>query len=403
MNIEDYKKRIDALLDPCEDEMFALLEDFVNMDTFSFDADDVNKLGQKITNWLKDAHFYTSQLSKVGIPENETWLHGLGDVFMAKSHKTSEPGIGFIAHMDTVFPRGTAKARPFYLDKVNDIATGPGVADMKAGIIANMFAARALKQANIMPCPMTLMFSPDEELGSPTASKQLAIHLKGARAIMCAEPGGVGGFVTLSRKGSGHIHLQVQGVSAHAGRNYSDGSSAIIELAHKTLMINELLDLSKSKTVNTGLISGGTSANSISPWAESRIHLTYQTLAEGKELVRKIQEITDQVFVKGTVSSMSGGLRLYPLERTENGDKLFDIAHEVAARLGIELKGQHYESAAESGFCSSDLGIPTLCCMGPEGDHIHTSKEFMLPSTLLQRTKFIALTALQSAMYFNKK
>lgn len=397
MDIINCKNKLDTLLDPLENDMLLLLENLVNKDSFSSDGKDVNALGAHILAWLKDAGFYTSVLTKQDVPKDEAWQHDLGDVHMAKSHDSPEPGIGFIAHLDTVFPQGTAAMRPFRLDRANDRAYGAGVADMKAGIVANLFAARALKQLNIMPCPMTLMFSPDEELGSPTASKQLALHLKGAKAVMCAEPGGVGGGVTLSRKGSGHMHLKIEGISAHAGRCYADGASAILELAHKTLAINELLDLSASKTVNTGLITGGTSANSIAPWAESRIHITYRTLQEGEKLVQNIQKIVAKNYIANTKSTISGGIRLYPLERTKNGDALFTLAKDVGTHLGIDLQGFHYESAAESGFCSSVLNIPTLCCMGPEGDNIHTDQEFMLPSTLVQRSKLIALTALQAA------
>ena len=132
---------------------------------------------------------------------------------------------------------------------------------MKAGLVANLFAARALKRLGLIDCPMTLMFSPDEELGSPSASRTLAQVLPGARAAINSEPGGPGGLVTVSRKGSGHMFLKVQGKASHAGRCYADGASAILEIAHKTLAIDTFLDLERGLTVNTGLISGGTSAN----------------------------------------------------------------------------------------------------------------------------------------------
>lgn len=397
MDITAWKHRLDTLLDAEESAMFTMLERLVGMDSFTSDAADVNRLGTAITDWLAaEAGMRTSQLAKRDVPEDEPWQHNLGDVFMARSHDPSVgPGIGIIGHMDTVFPAGTAQARPFRLDKAADRATGPGVADMKAGLVAGMFAARALRALDV-DFPLTLMFSPDEELGSPTASRALADQLAGARAVICAEPGGVGGVVTLSRKGSGHMHLKVTGKAAHAGRCYADGVSAILELAHKTLAINEHLDLAQGITVNTGLISGGTSANSVAPCAESRIHLTYRTLDEGRKVVQAIRDITARSWIPGTTSHVSGGLRLYPLERTPQGDALFELVREAGQALGLSIAGQHYESAAESGFCSSVLGIPTICCMGPEGDNIHSVDEFMVPSTLLPRCKLIALSAIQA-------
>ena len=401
MFLMQWKRALDGLLDDQEGEMLALLERLVAIDSPTQHAAGVNRVGEPLTGWLAGEGFAVSRLPKPPIPEDEPWQADLADVFMACTHEPSAgPGIGFIGHMDTVFPVGTAASRPFRLDRAADRVTGPGVADMKAGLVANLFAARALKRSGLLDCPMTLMFSPDEELGSPTASKALAAQLPGARAVICSEPGGVGNVVTVSRKGSGHMHLKVQGKAAHAGRCYADGASAILELAHKTLAINDLLDLSRGLTVNTGLIAGGTSANSVAPWAESRIHLTYRTLEDGKRVVKGIRDIVAQSTVSGTSAAISGGLRLYPLERTPQGDRLFELVQEAGRTLGMDIAGQHYESAAESGFCSSELGIPTICCMGPEGDNIHSVDEFMIPSTLVPRCKLIALTALLAAREF---
>ena len=400
MSLMEWKRALDAQLENQGHEMLILLEQLVNIDSPTADAAGVNRVGETLTGWLAQEGFATSRLPKPAIPEDEPWQADLGDVFMARSHAHSVgPGIAFIGHMDTVFPVGTARSRPFRLDRAADRATGPGVADMKAGLVANLFAARALKRLGA-PFPMTLMFSPDEELGSPTASKALAAQLPGALAVICAEPGGVGEVVTVSRKGSGHMHLKITGKAAHAGRCYADGASAVLELAHKTLAINGFLDLSRSLTVNTGLVSGGTSANSVAPWAESRIHLTYRTLEDGKRVVAGIRDTVSRPTVPGTTAAISGGLRLYPLERTPQGDKLFGLVREAGGLLGMRITGQHYESAAESGFCSSQLGIPTICCMGPEGDNIHSVDEFMIPSTLLPRCKLIALAAIQAAKAF---
>ncbi|WP_308776555.1 M20 family metallopeptidase [uncultured Bilophila sp.] len=400
MSLMEWKRALDAQLENQEYEMLILLEQLVSIDSPTADAAGVNRVGETLTGWLAQEGFAISRLPKPAIPEDEPWQADLGDVFMARSHAHSTgPGIAFIGHMDTVFPVGTARSRPFRLDRAADRATGPGVADMKAGLVANLFAARALKRLGV-PFPMTLMFSPDEELGSPTASKALAAQLPGALAVICAEPGGVGEVVTVSRKGSGHMHLKITGKAAHAGRCYADGASAVLELAHKTLAINGFLDLSRSLTVNTGLISGGTSANSVAPWAESRIHLTYRTLEDGKRVVAGIRDTVSRPTVPGTTAAISGGLRLYPLERTPQGDKLFGLVREAGGLLGMRITGQHYESAAESGFCSSQLGIPTICCMGPEGDNIHSVDEFMIPSTLLPRCKLIALAAIQAAEAF---
>ena len=213
-------------------------------------------------------------------------------------------------------------------------------------------------------------------------------------------PAGLGKSSPSPEKVPGTCTSEITGKAAHAGRCYADGASAILELAHKTLAINDFLNLSRGITVNTGLVGGGTSANSVAPWAESRIHLTYRSLEDGKRVVTGIRDLAARSFVPGTTATVSGGLRLYPLERTPEGDRLFELVREGGRALGMDITGQHYESAAESGFCSSELGIPTICCMGPEGDNIHSVDEFMIPSTLVPRCKLIALTALQAARAF---
>ena len=159
------------------------------------------------------------------------------------------------------------------------------------------------------------------------------------------------------------------------------------------------MDLDRGLTVNTGLISGGVSANSVAPWAESRIHLTYRTLEDGQKVVAGIRDAVSRTVIPGTSASISGGLRLYPFERCEAGDKLFGLVKDAGELLGMSIKGQHYDSASEAGF-SSSLGVPTICNMGPEGEHIHSLNEYLVPSSIMKRCKLIALTALQASRVF---
>ena len=398
MELESATGKLNAYFDGRQPEIMGMIERLVNMDSFSEDGEDVNKVGETVSGWMREAGFHTEKIAKPAIDPDESWMEKLGNVFSARTHeREAGPGIVFLGHMDTVFPAGTAPARPFRVE--GGRAYGPGVADMKAGLVANLFAARALKRLGLIDCPMTLMFSPDEELGSPSASRTLAQVLPGARAAINSEPGGPGGLVTVSRKGSGHMFLKVQGKASHAGRCYADGASAILEIAHKTLAIDTFLDLERGLTVNTGLISGGTSANSVAPWAESRIHLTYRTLEDGQKVVAGIRDAVSRTVIPGTSASISGGLRLYPFERCEAGDKLFGLVKDAGELLGMSIKGQHYDSASEAGF-SSSLGVPTICNMGPEGEHIHSLNEYLVPSSIVKRCKLIALTALQASRVF---
>ena len=253
MELESATGKLNAYFDGRQPEIMGMIERLVNMDSFSEDGEDVNKVGETVSGWMREAGFHTEKIAKPAIDPDESWMEKLGNVFSARTHeREAGPGIVFLGHMDTVFPAGTAAARPFRVE--GGRAYGPGVADMKAGVVANMFAARALKDLGLIDVPMTLMFSPDEELGAPTATRVYRERISGARAVICAEPGFPDGGVTTERRGSGHFHMRISGISAHAGRCYEDGASAILELAHKIVALDAFVDAQAQTIVNTGLI-----------------------------------------------------------------------------------------------------------------------------------------------------
>lgn len=403
MELQEKAQLLDKWFTDRYDEILEKIETVVNMDSFSHDGNDVNVLGEKIKTFFEGTDFTAEKAEKEACPPDEPWQAELGNVFIARTHKKEEgAGIVFLAHMDTVFPKGTAKLRPFRMDRENDRAYGPGIVDMKSGLIMNIFIARALKELNLVSCPITLTFSPDEEIGSPSALPVLKRELKNALVSFCTEPGYVGNGVTIERKGSGHMFLQITGKSSHAGRAYAEGASAILELSHKILAYDKYVDLEKDKTVNTGIIKGGTSANSVAPNAEARIHITYKTLEDGQKLVEAIKQETAKTYIQGTHSSLSGGLRLPPLVPTDDTKKLYEFVCKAGEIINYRPFAEPSKGAAESGFCSSILKIPSICSMGPEGGFLHNEKEFIIPSTIIPRCKLIALAAIQAANYFHK-
>ncbi|MDE7012095.1 MAG: M20/M25/M40 family metallo-hydrolase [Mailhella sp.] len=403
MELRDKAKLLFAWFNDHYEEMLGKIELIVNMDSFSHDGKDVNVLGETVCSFFEGTDFITEKAAKKECPEDEPWQAELGNVFTARTHKKEDgAGIVFLAHMDTVFPKGTAGRRPFYFDKENDRAYGPGIVEMKSGLIMNIFVARALKELGLVSCPITLTFSPDEEIGSPSALPVLQDELKNALVSFCSEPGYVGNGVTIERKGSGHILLEITGKSSHAGRAYAEGASAILELAHKILAFDKYVDLSRDKTVNTGIIKGGTSANSVAPNAMARIHLTYKTLEEGERLVEAIKEEAAKTYVEGTRTSLSGGLRLPPLVPNAGAKKLYEFVKNAGEMIQYVPFVEASKGAAESGFCSSVLKIPSICSMGPEGGFLHNEKEYIIPSTIIPRCELIALASIQAADYFHK-
>ena len=327
----------------------------------------------------QEAGFHTEKIAKPAIDPDESWMEKLGNVFSARTHeREAGPGIVFLGHMDTVFPAGTAAARPFRVE--GGRAYGPGVADMKAGVVANMFAARALK-----------------DLGLIVYRERIS----GARAVICAEPGFPDGGVTTERRGSGHFHMRISGISAHAGRCYEDGASAILELAHKIVALDAFVDAQAQTIVNTGLVSGGNSANAVAPWADARIHITFNTVDAAERLVENVRAVAARTFVPRTTTRISGGIRLHPLEYTADVETLFGMAERACAAMGgYTIRRNRALGASEAGFTASVLGIPSICSMGHEGAELHSPSEYLSVDTVLPRCKMIALTAIQAARAF---
>lgn len=393
MSLEQWLPKINAYFDERQSEILKMLEEVVNMDTFSHDGEQVNLLGEKLSAWMAAAGFATEKLPHPEIPADEPWMAHMGNVFAARTHPVEAgPGIVFLGHMDTVYPAGTVARTPFRIE--GDRAYGPGVADMKAGVVANMFVARALKDLGLIDTPMTVMFSPDEELGAPTAGRVYRKVLPGATLALVTEPGFIGGGVTVQRKGSGHCLIEIEGVSAHAGRDYEKGASANLELAHKMLALDKFVDLPNGTTVNTGIISGGTSANCVSPHAEARLHMTFQTVEAAEALMENVRGVMQTTFVPGTKTHCSGGIRLYPLLPNPKVMRLFGLAQKAGASLGLTIDQVKTKGASEAGFVSSVLGIPAICSLGAEGTNIHAEGEYIVLSSLLPRIKMLALTAL---------
>ena len=347
--------------------------------------------------------FVEKYLEKAGIAYEETGENPDYPCVVARMGSEDGYSLIFNGHVDVVpaGDRGLWDFDPFCGTVTDSQILGRGTSDMKAGVVANMFAARALKDLGLIDVPMTLMFSPDEELGAPTATRVYRERISGARAVICAEPGFPDGGVTTERRGSGHFHMRISGISAHAGRCYEDGASAILELAHKIVALDAFVDAQAQTIVNTGLISGGNSANAVAPWADARIHITFNTVDAAERLVENVRAVAARTFVPRTTTRISGGIRLHPLEYTADVETLFGMAERACAAMGgYTIRRNRALGASEAGFTASVLGIPSICSMGPEGAELHSPSEYLSVDTVLPRCKMIALTAIQAARAF---
>ena len=294
--------------------------------------------------------------------------------------------IYLMGHMDTVFPAGTVARRPFRVEEGR--AYGPGVADMKSGLVLNVFVAEAFARCGGLKAPLKLFFSCDEEIGSPATRQTIMDTVRGARAVFNAEPGRVSGNLVTSRKGSMAVEFEVQGVAAHAGINHAAGASALEAMARKLLALHALTDPATGTTTNVGVLQGGIVPNMVAPHAKAELDVRYTAQTDPDALMERIRAIVEEESVPRTQGRVTAVRRTLPMAPTP--DALLQLYRRGAQSLGFDVQGEFTGGAADSGLTAS-VGVPTLCATGPVGAHPHTEREYCELATFVPRAQAVAL------------
>ncbi|WP_441243900.1 M20 family metallopeptidase [Tardiphaga sp. 768_D3_N2_1] len=366
--------------------MIDLLRDVVNIDSGSFDKEGVDAVGARF-----EQHF-----AEYGI---ETWrephdvygdaVHGL----ITKPGSNEKP-ILLMGHRDTVFPKGEVAKRPFTIK--GNLAHGPGVADMKAGVVINVFVAAALKKFDAAPCPIKLLITGDEEIASRSSRPIIEREGRAARAVYNSEPGRPTGNITTGRKGGVFMRFEVFGKAAHSGNNFAVGISAIGELAHKIVQIHALTDMDKGITLNVGLVSGGQSVNTTAPHAEGEIDFRYIEPTDRATIMAAIEKIIATSTVPGTTAKLHINGEFLPLVQDAAAKAMFEAYQAAAVDSGLTtLTGEFAGGCADSGFTAS-VGTPTLCGLGPVGGNVHTDLEWLDIESIVPRAQTLARAILRT-------
>jgi glutamate carboxypeptidase len=365
--------------------MVALLAELVGIDSGSYNKRGVDQVEERLRVRLEAA----------GIPCELFPNDRFGGCMVARlpgGNGGNRP-IVLMGHCDTVFPEGTVAQRPFRID--GNQAFGPGVADMKAGLVMNTFVLDALRQFGV-PCPVTGLYTADEEIASPSSRPIIEAEAKGARAVFNAEPGRPSGNVVSRRKGAAFIELEVTGRAAHSGAAHAQGVSAIEALARKIQRLHRLTDYDLGTTVNVGLVQGGQSVNTVAPRAIAGIDVRFPTLNIMEKILGEVREICNCCELPGSESRILREGNFLPLEQDEASRDLLDRYARAAAELGMQVTGEPTGGSADSGFTAA-LGTPTLCATGPVGGNAHTDEEWCRIDTLVSRAQALALTVLDVA------
>jgi glutamate carboxypeptidase len=366
--------------------MIDLLRDVVDIDSGSYDKPGVDAVGARF-----ERHFADHGISAWREPHDV-----FGDAIHALVAKpgSNEKPILLMGHRDTVFPKGEVARRPFTIE--GNRAHGPGVADMKAGLVMNVFVAAALQQFGGAPCPVKVLITSDEEIGSPSSRPVIEREGRAARAVYNSEPGRPTGNVTTGRKGGVFMRFEVTGKAAHSGNNFSEGVSAIGELAHKIVQIHALTDLARGITLNVGLVGGGQSVNTTAPYAEGQIDMRYIDPADRATTLAAIEKIIAASSVPGTAAKLYINGEFLPLVQSEASKAIFDAYRAAAKDAGLpNLDGEFAGGCADSGFTAA-VGAPTICSVGPVGGNAHTPREYLDLDSFVPRAQALALAILRT-------
>jgi glutamate carboxypeptidase len=360
--------------------MLALLEEAVNVDSGSYDKPGVDAVGEVFRR------FFAEQGIATAVHPRDTY----GDAVTAEVGQgggANKP-IVLLGHRDTVFPKGEASRRPFRVE--GSRGYGPGIADMKAGLVMNAFVLAAYHRFGGAPAPLLALITSDEEIGSPASRGIIEDTARGARAVFNSEPGRPSGNVVTGRKGGVFMEMEVTGKAAHSGGNFQEGISAVTELAHKIVALQAITNIEAGVTLNVGLVSGGQSVNTVAPWAKAGIDLRYATPPQRAAAMTMIEEITTSATVPGTSATLTIKGEFLPLVQDEASRDLFEGYRGAMGDVGQPVDGEFTGGCADSGFTAS-VGCPTLCAVGPVGGRAHSPDEYLELDTLVPRAQGLAL------------
>jgi glutamate carboxypeptidase len=278
-----------------------------------------------------------------------------------------------LGHLDTVWPAGTILERPFRV--TNGRAVGPGVYDMKVGIVLSLLVGRALKEGKVHPGrDVMFLFTGDEEVGTHEGLPYLRDTARECAAVLCLEPPLAGGRAKTFRKGVGSFRLRVTGKSAHAGVEPEKGANAIVELSRQIVRLETMNDRDRGTTVSTGTVRGGTASNVVPAEAEAEVDVRVTSAQEGSSLETRIRGL--QPFDPRCSLTVDGGMNRPPLERSPMVVELYMKARAAALGLGMDL-GEGSTGGGSDGSFTAAMGIPTLDGLGVEGGGAHAPGEYV--------------------------
>jgi glutamate carboxypeptidase len=358
------------------------LERLVNIDCGSYTPDGVDEVGRWVGAFLKGLG------AEVEVRPDPDGRFGATVVGTFRG-MPGGPRVLLIGHMDTVFDPGTAAARPFRV--VDGVAHGPGVTDMKSGLLAGLYAIKSiLAESGGLPFErLTFIANPDEEIGSPTSSRHIQADAADVDACLVLECARANGNIVSSRKGILDTRIAIHGRAAHAGVEPEKGRSAILEAARVIRELHALNGRWEGVTVNVGKIGGGIRPNVVAERCDLEVDVRSTTADGLREAEAAVREVAAATEVPDTSIDVEIRVGWLPMEKLERSARLVEHVKTIADRLGFSLDDQATGGASDANT-TSGMGVPTIDGLGPIGGDDHSPAEYLEVESIVPRTTLLA-------------
>ena len=359
--------------------MLTLLEDMVLIQSGSYNKPGVDRVGRLIQS------VFSGHNVSCRVIEQETCGNHL--IVRSASDSPSESQVLLVGHMDTVFPKDTAFDW-YKEDHANSY--GPGVIDMKGGLVTGIFALKALDSVGLLEeVPIAFLINADEEIGSPNSRTLLEREGKRSAFAFVLECGGPGGEVVTGRKGNLSLEIEVEGHAGHAAFAGKQKGSAILELARQIVAIEALNDVEKGVTVNVGKVTGGMGPNTIPEHAQGKIDCRAWRPQDLDRIEAAIIQIATNTKTPNTTCDVKVRSSRPPMPQSSGNRELFDCIQTIADRLGIPIKEERRHGVSDANLIAA-LGVAVVDGLGPIGGNDHSSEEYLVKESLLKRSTLLA-------------
>lgn len=360
-------------------EMARLLRTLAEIETPSRDPGTHGPLRDLLAGELRDRGFRTRGIPA---PSPDTGGH-----LFARTGQGDGQAQLLLGHLDTVWPAGTLESMPVRTD--GGRMHGPGVFDMKAGLVQMLFAFTVLDELGLVPAvEPAVLVTGDEEIGSPGSARWVRrLARRSCRAFVLEPSLGPAGSLKTARKGTGQFEVRIEGRGSHAGLAPEEGASAIQELSHVVQALHALSDTGRGITLNVGEAEGGVRPNVVAPRARAVVDVRVPTREDARRIEEAIRSL--EPTTPGTRIAVEGGMRRPPMERTAGNRRLWEAARRLGGELGLDLEQARAGGASDGNLTSRH--VPTLDGLGAVGDGAHADHEHVVLERMPERSALLAL------------